>query len=130
MAFVLRIDLQQECMDLVPETSSLRPQCFALAGQEIQDSSHVLQTNARQMRSLLEDEGSDGTCIEPVRLARPSSVPTTQRGPSGVDFIHALPGGDKMLGKTAPVTPCAFNAPAARSPEGARPSKHFFPSVC
>jgi hypothetical protein len=86
MAAVIRIDLEQQVMDLIAEPRGLRKHRLSLRDQEVEHGGLILGRDMRQGRRFLTHELGDGVSIQPVAPARLARTPSALGGPAGIDL--------------------------------------------
>src|SRR3990172_318176 len=116
-------------MKLVPQPPSIYQQPLTLAAEQIQHRRLVIGVHNGQRRGFLADEQSHGAGIPTVRLIRFLAASSPERGPTAVDLVDRLAGGDKMLREPTPVAPGAFDAPPTRGSKFIRPRREAKPTA-
>jgi hypothetical protein len=111
--FVLRIDLEQEGMQLIPEPPGLGAGGLPPTRDQIKDRGDLVRLDAGQPGGFLVDQPGHGLGVEEIVLARPAGTVATGCGPPRIDFVHGFAGADEVLGQPPAIAPSAFDSPMA-----------------
>ena len=77
-ALVLRVELQQQSMDLVPESGRLGQRRFSLYREQVKDRGLILRGDRGERVTLSMDERGHRAGIQPVALIGPTRAQTAR----------------------------------------------------
>jgi len=128
MELVLRIELHQLHMKLIPQPSGISEGGIAFDGQQIEHTRLVILVDVREAISLLENQRGDRRGVESVCLAGLAGVQTSCCRPPRVDLVDRLAGRHEVLRQPATIAPGAFHSESAVFVLGADPVKQVPPA--
>ena len=110
---VLRVELQQEGVELVAQPRRLGHGGVPLGGEQVEDRRLVLRPHRGQGGRPTEHQPGHRQGVQGVALARAPGALARLRRPAGADLVDHLTAGDQVLGQAPAVAPRPLDRPTA-----------------